>query len=271
MSRVEVLVATMHQKDYSLPERMNLDSDAVIINQCDTEATEVLEYRGHRILFISTKERGLSNSRNLAVSHASGDILLIADDDITYPNDYAEQVSRAFDGNPQADIIAFNIVPIHYHRAKSFPRNTCNRRAPRKRHYCSVRLAIRRSALQRTQLRFNPLFGAGAVYTTGEDTLFVRQARRKHLVIYENTYAVARVDYASSTWFQGFDEKYFFHMGAWLAAAYPSAACLLKYYYVFRLMRQSPLSPMQIRRMLIEGGRDYHVKCCHNADGGKAK
>lgn len=32
---LQVLVSTMHQKDYSIIEKMNINSDAIIINQCD--------------------------------------------------------------------------------------------------------------------------------------------------------------------------------------------------------------------------------------------
>lgn len=38
---LEVLIATMHQTDYSLPEKMNVESDAVVINQCDEESARI--------------------------------------------------------------------------------------------------------------------------------------------------------------------------------------------------------------------------------------
>ena len=41
---IEVLVATMNQKDFSLIKKMNLHGDAVIINQCGKEEyTEIDE------------------------------------------------------------------------------------------------------------------------------------------------------------------------------------------------------------------------------------
>ena len=37
---LQVLVAAMNQRDHALPEQMNLQSDALIGNQCDRNAVE---------------------------------------------------------------------------------------------------------------------------------------------------------------------------------------------------------------------------------------
>ena len=41
MSRVQVLVATMHQKDFSKLQEMNIQTDAVFANQSDTDRTDI--------------------------------------------------------------------------------------------------------------------------------------------------------------------------------------------------------------------------------------
>ena len=47
---IEVLVATMNQEDdWSLPIDMNIQSDAIIGNQCGRNEIKELEYNGHRI------------------------------------------------------------------------------------------------------------------------------------------------------------------------------------------------------------------------------
>ena len=50
---VEVLVSVMNQNMTELVRRMKLDSDAVIINQCDHDGYETMDFRGHRIRFCS--------------------------------------------------------------------------------------------------------------------------------------------------------------------------------------------------------------------------
>ena len=38
--KLQVLVSCMHQQDYSLLEKMNIQTDAIIINQCDINKFE---------------------------------------------------------------------------------------------------------------------------------------------------------------------------------------------------------------------------------------
>ena len=37
---LQVLVATMHQTDHSLLEKMNIQSDAIVVNQCNRNEVE---------------------------------------------------------------------------------------------------------------------------------------------------------------------------------------------------------------------------------------
>ena len=43
MSELQVLVATMHQRDFSLVEKMNIRCDAVIANQADRSSFDALD------------------------------------------------------------------------------------------------------------------------------------------------------------------------------------------------------------------------------------
>ena len=81
---MEVLVATMHQDDLSLAEKMHLDKSAVIANQCGRWGYEQLELENEKIQMISTQTRGVGVNRNLAPQLSSADVLLFADDDIAY-------------------------------------------------------------------------------------------------------------------------------------------------------------------------------------------
>ena len=40
MKKLQVLVASMHQKDFSIVEKMNLSTDTIIANQADKYAYE---------------------------------------------------------------------------------------------------------------------------------------------------------------------------------------------------------------------------------------
>ena len=106
---LQVLVAAMNQRDHALPEQMNLQSDALIGNQCDRNAVEEFSYRGHCIRYYSFAERGVGLNRNTTLMRASADIVLFADEDVVYANGYADTVLRAYAEHPEADVIVFNM------------------------------------------------------------------------------------------------------------------------------------------------------------------
>lgn len=213
--KVEVLVATMHQNDHSLVERMNIQTDAVIINQCDREDHEEFEHNGKRIKFISNKERGLSRSRNLAIKSASGDICIIADDDIVYQDGYEEMVKKAYEEIPQADIIVFDIayedIP---EKSWKFGKEKLQMGYRRALQVNSVRITFKLNAIKNKNIRFNTLFGAGSIYNHGEENIFIKECLDKGLKIYYYPKTIASISSGDSTWFKGFDEKYFFDIGA---------------------------------------------------------
>ena len=108
MSRFEILCVTMHQKDFSKIEQMNINSDVVFANQADRTSMNELEFNGHRARMITTDTRGVGVNRNLALTYAQGEICLFADDDVTYDDDMEERVLKEFDAHPDADVIIFH-------------------------------------------------------------------------------------------------------------------------------------------------------------------
>lgn len=49
--KVQVLASVMNQSLQGITERMRIDSDAVIINQCDRLGYEETERNGHKVRF----------------------------------------------------------------------------------------------------------------------------------------------------------------------------------------------------------------------------
>lgn len=97
MAKIEVLVATMHQKDAGLYKRMNLQTDAIFCNQDDRlDFVEDTMDNGCRVKMYTTNERGVGRNRNLALSSATADICMLADDDMIYVDEYEAIVLNAF-------------------------------------------------------------------------------------------------------------------------------------------------------------------------------
>ena len=216
---VQVLAAVMDQNLKEIASRMQLDSDAVIVNQCDRLGYEEMEYRGHRLRFYSFPERGVGRSRNEAIMRADGDICLFSDQDIVYEAGYGEAVAEEFRHNPRADMILFNITveesrrTYHITKRKRVRWYNCGR-------YGAVSFAIRRESLLRFGVTFSLLFGGGARYSNGEDSLFLHDCLKKGLHLYAETVNIGREILRESTWFQGYHEKFFYDRGVLYAYLY---------------------------------------------------
>ena len=109
---LQILISCVNQDVQILPDKMNLECDAVIVNQCDSDGYEEFDYEGHRIQAYHMSDRGVGLSRNTVLLHSSADIVLFSDEDIVYGEGYAKQILDAFEKRPQADILFFNVDVI---------------------------------------------------------------------------------------------------------------------------------------------------------------
>src|SRR5690606_36924644 len=83
-----------------------------VINQSEKEEDLNISYRNNNIKWFNSTTRGLSKSRNLAISKASYDIALIADDDLVYVENYKDIIIENFKKYPSADILIFQVEGI---------------------------------------------------------------------------------------------------------------------------------------------------------------
>lgn len=228
MLNLQLLISTMNLTDIpALCTRMNVDSDVLIINQADCVKYESLDYCGHKVECYTFAERGLSRSRNNALLRYTGDILCIADDDMEYSDTYREDIIEEFKSHPEADAIVFNVSTVNDVRSGKYIKKFSKVSKRESREYGSVHIAIRKAALIGKNVYFNTLFGSGATFSCGEDTLFLKELIEKGLKLYKSPIEIAKVDMSESTWFTGYNEKYFKDKGALIAAAYPYISTIL--------------------------------------------
>lgn len=262
---VEVLMSTMNQKDISFIDEMNIQSDVVIINQTDNNGVCELKYNSFKILFISDTARGLSKSRNLALENATGDICLLCDDDIQYVDGYVDIVKQAFNEIQNADIIIFDSIITD--RAgivgtKGFKKI---KRVPRYKTFSSVLIAFRRNKIIEKNIKFNTDFGTGSgKYNMCEDSIFLRDCYKNGLKAYIYPAVIHKCAYKKSTWFNGYDRKYFFDIGAYLAQSYGWIGKILKWYYPFRMKNLCDLSPYIMIHEVNNGMRGYKKRMGYN-------
>ncbi len=254
MSRLQVLVAAMGQQDFSLGEKMNLRCDAVLANQADHYELASQKTPHGTWQMITTSTRGVGINRNLALLAAEGELLLLADDDMCYRDDMPEQVVAAFDENPKADVLIFGMDILKGGQIAE------KRRLKKKRlhvwnamRFGSCVIALRRSALLRENISFHRLFGGGCIYGSGEDSIFLKTCFDRGLKVYSHSYVLGTCCKDSSSWFTGYNEKYFYDKGALMGRLFPKMPRLMALYFSLRFKKKTEISPLRRFRLMLAG------------------
>lgn len=260
MSEVEVLVACMHQKDDALYKDMNIQTDAILANQCNEYFyKEYIEENGNIVKLISTSDRGVGKNRNKALINATGKYLLCSDQDMIYVDGYEKIILDAFNKCPKADIIVFNLEYLN----RFTPARKENKRFKRVRiwncmRYGTARVAMRKSSIDKACLSFSTLYGGGAKYSSGEDSLFIRDAFRKKLKMYYCPVVIAKVKQEESSWFNGYNDKFFIDKGVLIANAFPKMKWIFKYYFAYSLKNVSKeYNYLKICKLIKKGFEEY--------------
>ena len=252
--KLQVLAAAVDKDAKKLAESMNLATDAIIVNQCDRYSYEEFEYRNKEIRCFSMKERGVGRSRNTALLHASGDIVLFSDEDIRFHAGYEKQVLAAFAKNPDADLITFNFKVDErratYRNGKERPVHWYNYG-----RYPTYSVAARLETLRRCNVSFSLLFGGGAKYSNGEDSLFLHDCLKKGMHLYTSTEEIGEEIYRESTWFKGYNEKFFVDRGVLYHHLYGKAAKVfaLRFLYAHRDEMCCEIPLREAYRMMSRG------------------
>ena len=226
--KLETLVSAVKQDAAGLASKMNLQSDAVIINQCDENSYLEYEHKGNKIRAYSFAEKGVGLSRNNALLRAKADIV--------YHDGYAKKILQAFESNPEADMLLFN-MEVESDRATYHIKEKHRVRFYNSGRYPTYSFAIRREKLHKANITFSLLFGGGAKYSNGEDSLFLLECLKKGMKVYALPIEIGKEVPRPSTWFHGYTEKFFFDRG-------------VLYYYLY-----GPLRHMMAMRFLLAHGK----------------
>lgn len=256
--KLQVLVATMNQTDFSLIEKMNLTTDAIIANQASAVEKREEVRDGKRYCMITTDTRGVGKNRNIALTFAEGDICLLADEDMVYEKDYEGQILNAFQENPRADAIVFNIKTIGREVKRRETKKGKKVSVLRFQNYGACRVAFRRERLQKANICFTELFGGGCPHGSGEDSLFLREMLRKGMKIYTSPVCIGTVNQEGSSWFRGYNETFFYDKGCLMKAMFPRMHFLYtSLYYPLRFYLISRVSPLKIGKWMRKGAREF--------------
>lgn len=210
--RLQVLVSAVGQDVKSLAQRMQIESDAIIINQTDHFAYENFFQNGKQIQAYSFAEKGVGLSRNNALLRGTGDILLFSDEDIIYDAGYEQRILDEFEKHPEADMLLFN-MRVGEERATYYTTQFHRVHIWNAGRYPTYSFAVRREVLHASHITFSLLFGGGAKYSNGEDSLFLKDCLSYGMKVYAVPVEIGAETVRESTWFNGYHEKFFYDRG----------------------------------------------------------
>ncbi|MCR4763498.1 MAG: glycosyltransferase [Lachnospiraceae bacterium] len=231
--RLTHVISAVDQDPRELAARMHLAAEAVIVNQCGRDGREEFEFEGNRIRVVFDSARGVGRSRNQGMLLADTDLVLIGDEDIIYEDGYAETVIRTFEAHPEADILLFNVEQSEgrktYHNG-----DYARVRFYNSGRYPAYSIAYRTGRQREAGVWFSLLFGGGAPYLAGEDSLFLMDSLKKGLKIYRTPQLIGRETARQSTWFTGFDDRFFRDRGRLYRSLYGRFAPLFTIRYLLK-------------------------------------
>ena len=211
---VVLLISCMHQADTSIIDRTNVQSDVVIINQCDRNSIEEFDFinkigQACHAKFICTTDRGLSRSRNMAIKNTSGDLCIISDDDERFEDDYVEKILDAYKKQQDADFISFACI----REGHNYPEIWCRMGIMRILKTSSIQITFKKESIISNNIQFDIKMGSGTGNGSGEENKFMMDCKRAGLRMYYCPSIITKLLSTNSLWLNGFDEKYFRNRG----------------------------------------------------------
>jgi glycosyltransferase involved in cell wall biosynthesis len=181
---IEILISTMNKDslDFLLPMfpfSHFSNFTILIINQTTNETVLSSDYSNVRV--VNSFEKGLSKSRNLAFENAIGKILVIADDDVIYQEEFLSKIITAYNKFPHAAVINFCAINSDRNLMKNYPSHS-------KKdlnifdilNTSSIEITVNKSILEQEKIRFDETFGLGAIFEMGEEAIFLFDFKKKN-------------------------------------------------------------------------------------------
>ena len=207
---VDILMSCMHQIDDRLVSQSKLTGNVIVINQCDNNGYKEFTTKNGVAKIYSTTDRGLTKSRNIAISKSNADICMLCDDDEVFVDGYETKILDAYEKISQADVIIFNMKD----RPNPFGDTIKRLRFPNTMKVSSWQISFKRDSLIKNGVRFDELLGAGTNNGAEEELKFLTDCEKAGLKIYFCPTEIASVAQEESTWWQGFNDQFFINRGA---------------------------------------------------------
>lgn len=193
---VSVLMCTRNRPEdivFALPSvlsNVGVEYEVLVVDQSDDDRTaqfvRSLQNDHPHLRYLSTKTRGLSRARNLAIQEARGQILAFTDDDCETGTDWLATMVRLFEEDPEMAILFGRVqAPENVPAGAVVPCLYFNKRIEMRGGRIlgmGANMAFRRDVPERLG-PFDEALGGGAVLPGGEDFDFSFRAQRAGLKV----------------------------------------------------------------------------------------
>jgi len=160
------------------PQNDYKDYNILVINQTDNKRQLVSDHENIRI--INSEERGLSQSRNLAIRQAIGEICLVADDDVQYVANLNDIIINAHGTYKDAAVVTFQMNDAKGALYRDYPNITYHTQKTIG-SVNGVVISFKTASLLKTETYYDPNFGLGCTFQTANEYVFMKNVLKSRL------------------------------------------------------------------------------------------
>lgn len=176
---LEILISTMNRSSLDFltemfPNKHFSNFNLIVINQ--TSENEIIKKDFETVRVYNVFEKGLSKSRNLAIEKATQEILLLADDDEVFIQDFDNTIIKAFNELSDLEVIKFQFEGNPKKKYKDKIQTEMNNFDIL--NSSSIEIAFKRKSIQ-NKVFFDENFGLGTLFTMGEEPIFLLDLQKK--------------------------------------------------------------------------------------------
>ena len=215
--------------------------EVVLVNDGSTDRSEsvcrdTMRRYSANVRLITQQNSGALKSRMKGIEDSTGEYILFVDSDDMLLEGALDTLLQTLH-KKCVDMILFNVKAQEgretYWNVDFAPVTWKNYG-----RYPAYAIAARREKLLESGVKYSLLFGGGAPYMNGEDSLFLHDCLKAGLKIYRTTVVLGHEEAGESTWFKGYTDKFFYDRGVLYAFLYGSLADILGFRFLFKYRKE---------------------------------
>lgn len=186
--KLNILIST-------IDEGINSVSDLLLPYREDVEYIVSHQNRNHPFLAIPDElnrpdvlvsqiaGQGVTKCRNNGLKLATGDVCVIADDDVIYTDKNFDAIVDAYKKH-NFDIVCFKInTGVNMKEYKRYPKEVTAIHSIYQYSASAVEITFKRQSVHQKNIRFDERFGLGSWLNTGHEDIFIHDALKKDLSV----------------------------------------------------------------------------------------